>query len=364
LVWAGLGLEGLNKLILVTGGAGFIGSNFVLDWLSSSNEHVVNVDKLTYAGNRSNLRNLEGDSRHVFIEGDIADFDLLKSIFQKYKPRAVINFAAESHVDRSINGPEAFIATNIAGTYRLLQVCRDYWASLNADSRSGFRFLHVSTDEVYGMLGPSEPAFREDTPYRPNSPYSASKASSDHLVRAWHHTYGLPTITTNCSNNYGPYQFPEKLIPLMLVNALAGKRLPIYGDGRQVRDWLYVQDHCDAIRIVLDRGKIGETYNIGGNSEKSNIEVVKTMCGILDGIRPRRGVGTYFDLVEHVTDRPGHDRRYAVDTTKIRNELGWRPSVTFVDGLSDTIDWYLANDWWVKQVLDGSYRRVPVGQCS
>jgi dTDP-glucose 4,6-dehydratase len=345
-------------MILVTGGAGFIGSNFVLDWLASSNECVVNVDKLTYAGNNHNLRELDGDSRHVFIKGDIADFEFLKQVFRRYSPRAVINFAAESHVDRSINGPEEFITTNIIGTYRLLQACREYWTSLDAESREGFRFLHVSTDEVYGTLGPSESAFCEETPYRPNSPYSASKASSDHLVRAWHHTYGLPVLTTNCSNNYGPYQFPEKLIPLMIVNALSLRALPVYGDGLQVRDWLYVKDHCHAIRAVLDRGRVGETYNIGGENEKTNLEVVAAICSHLDEFHPRADGGSYIALVTHVVDRPGHDRRYAIDARKTSSEFGWRPEETFESGIRKTVRWYLDNPDWIVRVQDGSYRSL------
>ncbi|MBM4076385.1 MAG: dTDP-glucose 4,6-dehydratase [Planctomycetes bacterium] len=349
-------------MILVTGGAGFIGSNFVLDWLASSNECVVNVDKLTYAGNTENLRQLDGDSRHVFIKGDIADIEFLKDVFRRYNPRAVINFAAESHVDRSINGPEEFISTNILGTYRLLEACRDYWKSCSGSANTDFRLLHVSTDEVYGSLSADDPPFAENSPFAPNSPYSASKAASDHLVRAWWHTYGLPTLTTNCSNNYGPLQFPEKLIPLMIVNALASKPLPIYGDGTQIRDWLYVTDHCRAIRLVLERGEIGETYNVGGASERTNMQVVRMICEVLDEIRPRHDGSSYLGLISHVIDRPGHDRRYAIDCRKIENELGWKVEESFQTGLRKTIEWYLHNQKWVESIQTGTYRNASAGR--
>ncbi len=342
-------------MILVTGGAGFIGSNFVLDWLAGSNEPVVNVDALTYAGNLVNLRSLDGHPGHVFVRGDICDRTLLDRLLSQHLPRAIVHFAAESHVDRSIHGPGAFIRTNVTGTFTLLEAARTYFGSLKDNDRAGFRFLHVSTDEVYGSLGPNDPAFTETHTYEPNSPYSASKAGSDHLVRAWQHTYGLPTLTTNCSNNYGPYQFPEKLIPLMIVNALSGKPLPVYGDGLQVRDWLYVKDHCSAIREVLARGRVGETYNIGGWNEKPNIEIVRTICRLLDELRPDP-VGRYGRLITHVTDRPGHDRRYAIDATKIERELGWRPAETFETGIRKTVEWYLDNMDWVADVQSGSYR--------
>ena len=340
--------------ILVTGGAGFIGSNFVLDWIAATGEAVVNLDKLTYAGNLANLASLAGDTRHVFVEGDIADAALVDRLLAEHRPRAIVHFAAESHVDRSIHGPEDFVATNVVGTFRLLESARGYWQALEAAARADFRFLHVSTDEVYGSLGESDPAFSETTAYAPNSPYSASKAGSDHLVRAYHHTYGLPTVTTNCSNNYGPFQFPEKLIPLMIANALEGKPLPVYGDGRQVRDWLYVADHCEAIRVALARGRVGETYNVGGNSEKRNLDVVHTLCDELQRLRPREA--GYRALVKFVTDRPGHDRRYAIDASKIRRELGWTPRETFETGLAKTIAWYLGNAEWVAQVRSGEYR--------
>ena len=342
-------------MILVTGGAGFIGANFVLDWIAKTGEGVVNLDKLTYAGNAENLASLEGDARHVFVRGDIADRALLEGLFAKHRPRAVVHFAAESHVDRSIRGPDAFVQTNVVGTFELLEAARDHWQHLQGAGRDAFRFLHVSTDEVYGSLGPEDPAFSEATPYRPNSPYSASKAGSDHLVRAYHHTYGLPAITTNCSNNYGPYQFPEKLIPLMISNALEGKALPVYGDGRQGRDWLYVSDHCEAIRVALARGRPGETYNVGGNSEKYNIDVVHTICDTLDRLRPR--AGGHRALIKFVADRPGHDRRYAIDATKIRDELGWTPRETFETGLAKTVAWYLDHADWVAQVKSGEYRK-------
>ncbi|MDD0841029.1 dTDP-glucose 4,6-dehydratase [Curvibacter sp. HBC61] len=343
-------------MILVTGGAGFIGANFVLDWLAQSDEPVLNLDKLTYAGNRENLASLEGDARHLFVHGDIGDSALVADLLARHQPRAVINFAAESHVDRSIHGPEAFIQTNVVGTLRLLEAVRAYWGGLNADAQSAFRFLHVSTDEVYGSLAPSDPAFTEDHVFEPNSPYSASKAASDHLVRAWHHTYGLPVLTTNCSNNYGPYHFPEKLIPLMIVNALAGKPLPIYGDGQQVRDWLYVKDHCSAIRRVLEAGRVGETYNVGGWNEKPNLDIVHTVCGLLDELRPRADGQSYSGQITYVKDRPGHDRRYAIDARKLERELGWKPAETFDTGIRKTVEWYLANPEWVAHVQSGAYR--------
>jgi len=325
-------------MILVTGGDGFIGANFVLDWLAQSREPLVNLDKLTYAGNLRSLASLAGDARHAFVRGDIGERDTIAALLRTHRPRAVVNFAAETHVDRSIHGPDAFIATNVVGTFALLECVRGWWADLPDAERRAFRLLHVSTDEVYGSLADDAPAFCEATPFAPNSPYAASKASSDHLVRAWHHTYGLPTLTTNCSNNYGPLQFPEKLIPLMIVNALAGKPLPVYGDGRNVRDWLYVGDHCDAIRVVLEKGKVGETYNIGGNSEVVNIDLVRTLCSLLEKAVPG---GKYSDLITFVKDRPGHDRRYAIDASKIRGELGWSPKETFESGLRKTVAWYV-----------------------
>jgi dTDP-glucose 4,6-dehydratase len=343
--------------ILVTGGAGFIGSNFVLDWLANPQaESVINLDKLTYAGNLANLKNLENDSRHVFVKGDIGDRELVANLLKKYKIRAIVNFAAESHVDRSIHGPKDFIDTNILGTFNLLQTAREYWSQLTPDHKTNFRFLHVSTDEVYGSLAPTDPAFAETNRYEPNSPYSASKAASDHLVRAWHHTYGMPVLTTNCSNNYGPYHFPEKLIPLVILNALAGKPLPIYGDGQQIRDWLYVKDHCSAIRCVLEAGRLGETYNVGGWNEKPNLDVVHTICEILDELRPRAQGGSYKEQITFVVDRPGHDRRYAIDATKIERELGWKPQETFETGIRKTVQWYLDNSEWVQGVQSGAYR--------
>ncbi len=342
-------------MILVTGGAGFIGSNFVIDWLQQSDEPVVNLDALTYAGNTENLAALAGDERHVFVHGDICDRPLLDRLFAEHAPRAVVHFAAESHVDRSIHGPAEFIRTNVNGTFTLLEAARGHWSALEGEAKEAFRFLHVSTDEVYGSLAHDDPAFCESDTYEPNSPYSASKAASDHLVRAWHHTYGLPTLTTNCSNNYGPYHFPEKLIPLMIVNALAGKPLPVYGDGQQVRDWLYVKDHCAAIREVLARGRVGETYNIGGWNEKPNLEIVHTVCALLDEMRAHAD-GPYARLVTHVPDRPGHDRRYAIDARKIERELGWRPAETFESGLRKTVRWYLENTAWVGRVQNGAYR--------
>lgn len=341
--------------ILVTGGAGFIGSNFVLDWLSGSDEPVVNLDALTYAGNRANLASLDGDARHIFVHGDICDRDRVDRLLAQHRPRAIVHFAAESHVDRSIHGPGEFMRTNVTGTFTLLEAARGYWGTLQGDEKAAFRFHHVSTDEVYGSLKPTDPPFAETNAYEPNSPYSASKAASDHLVRAWHHTYGLPVLTTNCSNNYGPYHFPEKLIPLIIVNALAGKPLPVYGDGQQVRDWLYVKDHCAAIREVLARGRLGETYNIGGWNEKPNIDIVRTVCALLDEMKPD-AAGPYERLITYVKDRPGHDRRYAIDARKIERELGWKPAETFDTGIRKTVRWYLDHQPWVQNVLSGSYR--------
>jgi dTDP-glucose 4,6-dehydratase len=344
-------------MILVTGGAGFIGANFVLDWLKEPNaEGIVNLDKLTYAGNLATLASLKNDSSHVFVQGDIGDRTLVARLLQEYQPRAIVNFAAESHVDRSIHGPADFIDTNIVGTFNLLECAREYWNGLQGDAKRKFRFHHVSTDEVYGSLAPTAPAFSETHPYEPNSPYSASKAASDHLVRAWFHTYGLPVMTTNCSNNYGPYHFPEKLIPLVILNAINGKPLPIYGDGQQVRDWLYVEDHCSAIRTVLAHGKLGETYNIGGWNEKTNLTVVQTICQILDTLEPRADGQSYAQQIIFVKDRPGHDRRYAIDARKIERELGWRPAETFDTGIRKTVQWYLENPSWVEGVTSGSYR--------
>ena len=343
-------------MILVTGGAGFIGSNFVLDWLAQSDEFVINLDKLTYAGNLENLASLEGNPGHRFVKGDIADFDLVSQLLAADRPRAIVNFAAESHVDRSIHGPEDFIQTNIVGSFRLLEAVRAYWNALDGEGKAAFRFLHVSTDEVYGSLQAGEPAFREDRRYEPNSPYSASKAASDHLVRAYHHTYDLPVLTTNCSNNYGPYHFPEKLIPLVIHNALAGQPLPVYGDGQQIRDWLYVKDHCSAIRRVLEAGRVGETYNIGGCNEKPNLEVVHTLCALLDELQPRADGKPYREQITYVKDRPGHDRRYAIDAAKIARELGWTPAETFASGMRKTVQWYLANQAWVHNVTSGAYR--------
>ena len=343
-------------MILVTGGAGFIGANFVLDWLAQSDEPVVNLDNLTYAGNLDNLSLLANDKRHVFVKGDIGDGALVASLLTTHQPRAVVNFAAESHVDRSIHGPEDFIQTNIVGTFRLLEAVKSYWAEMALGSKAAFRLLHVSTDEVYGSLTSNDAAFTETHRYEPNSPYSASKAASDHLVRAYHHTYGLPVLTTNCSNNYGPYHFPEKLIPLMIVNALAGKPLPVYGDGQQIRDWLYVKDHCSAIREVLARGRLGEVYNVGGWNEKPNIDIVNTLCQLLDELRPKADGASYHSQITYVKDRPGHDRRYAIDASKIERELGWRPVETFETGIRKTVAWYLANADWVTNVQNGSYR--------
>ncbi len=344
-----------KRPILVTGGAGFIGSNFVLDWIRQDLGLVVNLDKLTYAGNLGNLASLESEGRHIFVRGDIGDPELVLSLLQKYRPGAVIHFAAESHVDRSISDPGEFVTTNVNGTLNLLQQSRIYWEQLNAEQKGEFRFLHVSTDEVYGTLAPDDPAFTEQTPYAPNSPYAASKAGSDHLVRAWHHTFGFPTLTTNCSNNYGPFQFPEKLIPLVLLKALDGEPLPVYGDGQNIRDWLYVVDHCEGIRAVLAAGKLGETYNIGGSNERKNIDVVTTICDILDELHPDPAIGPRRGLIAFVKDRPGHDRRYAIDATKIRRELGWTPRTSFEPGIRATVEWYLANLNWVKDVRSGAY---------
>ena len=342
--------------ILITGAAGFIGANFVLDWLAQSGEPIVNLDKLTYAGNLETLASLDGDARHIFVQGDIGDSELVASLLAQHQPRAVLNFAAESHVDRSIHSPEDFIQTNIVGTFRLLEAVRPYWNQLEAEAKMAFRLLHVSTDEVYGSLSATDPAFTETHRYEPNSPYSASKAASDHLVRAYHHTYGLPVLTTNCSNNYGPYHFPEKLIPLMIVNALAGKALPVYGDGMQVRDWLYVKDHCSAIRRVLEAGRLGEVYNIGGWNEKPNIEIVNTVCALLDEMRPKADGTSYRTQITTVKDRPGHDRRYAIDASKIERELSWKPAETFASGIRKTVQWYLAHPEWVANVQSGAYR--------
>ena len=346
----------MKNTILVTGGAGFIGSNFVLDWIESEAATVINLDKLTYAGNLQNLTSLESNPRHIFVRGDIGDSVFIDKILAEHQPRAVVNFAAESHVDRSIHGPGEFIQTNIVGTFHLLEATRAYWGSLGEDDKAAFRFLHVSTDEVYGSLAPEDPAFKETNTYEPNSPYSASKAASDHLVRAYHHTYGLPVLTTNCSNNYGPYHFPEKLIPLIIHNALAGKPLPIYGDGQQIRDWLYVRDHCSAIRRVLEAGRVGETYNVGGWNEKPNLDVVHKICTILDELAPRTDGKNYKDQITYVTDRLGHDRRYAIDATKINDELGWKPAETFETGIRKTVQWYLDNQDWVKNITSGDYK--------
>ncbi len=345
-----------NHGILVTGGAGFIGANFVLDWFQVADEPVINLDLLTYAGNPQTLAGLDNNLAHKFVKGDIADAELVAGLLTTNRPRAIVNFAAESHVDRSIHGPEDFIQTNIVGTFRLIETVRAYWCELEGKAKEEFRFLHVSTDEVYGTLSKDDPAFSETNQYLPNSPYAASKAASDHLVRAYHHTYGLPIVTTNCSNNYGPYQFPEKLIPLMIVNALAGKPLPIYGDGQQVRDWLYVTDHCSAIRRVLEAGRLGETYNIGGWNEKPNIEIVHTICRLLNTQQPRDDGASYADQITYVTDRPGHDRRYAIDAQKVERELGWKPAETFETGIQKTVNWYLENTTWIENVQSGAYR--------
>lgn len=346
-----------KKPILVTGGAGFIGSNFVLDWIRQEGSPVVNLDKLTYAGNIGNLAGLKGDSRHAFVKGDINDRPLVRELLNRHQPCAIVNFAAESHVDRSIHGPEDFIQTNVNGTFHLLEESRTYWGRLAGNEKAAFRFLHISTDEVYGSLGPNDAPFSETTPYAPNSPYSASKAASDHLVRAYHHTYGLPTLISNCSNNYGPYQFPEKLIPLMLLNALTGKPLPVYGDGLNVRDWLYVGDHCRALRAVLSKGQAGEVYNIGGCNEKTNIDVVRTICAILDELKPATDGKPYASLVTYIKDRPGHDRRYAIDARKIERELGWEPAESFESGIRKTVQWYLDNMDWVTNVASGDYQK-------
>jgi dTDP-glucose 4,6-dehydratase len=343
-------------MIFVTGGAGFIGSNFVLDWLAQSDEPVLNLDKLTYAGNLDNLTSLTDDPRHIFVQGDIGDFELVRRLLAEYQPRAVLNFAAESHVDRSIHGPEDFIQTNVVGTFHLLEAVRAYWSGLEGAAKADFRLLHVSTDEVYGSLEKTDPPFNEHNRYEPNSPYSASKAASDHLVRAYHHTYGLPVLTTNCSNNYGPYHFPEKLIPLVIHNALHGKPLPIYGDGQQIRDWLYVKDHCTAIRRVLAAGQLGETYNVGGWNEKPNIEVVNTICSILDELKPRTDGESFNTQITYVKDRPGHDRRYAIDASRLEKELGWKPAETFESGIRKTVQWYLDNPAWVENITSGQYR--------
>jgi dTDP-glucose 4,6-dehydratase len=349
--------------ILVTGGAGFIGANFVLDWVAQTDEPVINLDKLTYAGNLENLSSIEGDKRHVFVQGDIADTQLVQRLLAEHQPRAILNFAAESHVDRSIHGPEDFIETNVVGTFRLLEAVRAYWKGLEGEAQQSFRFLHVSTDEVYGSLAKDDPAFTETHQYEPNSPYSASKAASDHLVRAYHHTYGLPVLTTNCSNNYGPYHFPEKLIPLMILNALAGKPLPVYGNGQQIRDWLYVEDHARALYCVATTGTVGETYNIGGHNERKNLDVVETVCSLLEELAPHKpqGIAQYRDLIAFVDDRPGHDLRYAIDASKIARELGWMPQETFESGMRKTVQWYLDNQAWWKPVQDGSYQGERLG---
>ncbi|MGA2234369.1 MAG: dTDP-glucose 4,6-dehydratase [Terriglobales bacterium] len=347
----------MEDLILVTGGAGFIGSNFILQWIASERAHILNLDKLTYAGNLNNLRAVEAHPRYRFEQADIVDRDFLRDLLRREQPRAIVHFAAESHVDRSIHGPDDFVRTNVNGTFNLLEEARAYWSALPEPERASFRFLHVSTDEVYGSLGPSDPAFSETTPYAPNSPYSASKAASDHLVRAYHHTYGLPALTTNCSNNYGPHQFPEKLIPLMILNACAGKPLPVYGDGENVRDWLYVEDHCRAIRTVLSHGRAGETYNIGGRSEKKNLEIIGAICQLLDELRPNDPAVPHSKLITFVKDRPGHDRRYAMDTRKIERELNWHPLETFASGIRKTVCWYLEHEDWVRDVTSGSYRQ-------
>ena len=349
-------------MILVTGGAGFIGGNFVLDWLVGSDEPVVNLDALTYAGNLHTLESLKNDARHIFVHGDIGDAILVPELLKKHRPRAVVNFAAESHVDRSIHGPADFIQTNVLGTFNLLESVRAYWSELPESEKSAFRFLHVSTDEVYGSLEKDDAPFAETHRYEPNSPYSASKAASDHLVRAWHHTYGLPVLTTNCSNNYGPYHFPEKLIPLVILNALAGKSLPIYGDGQQIRDWLYVRDHCSAIRRVLEAGRLGETYNVGGWNEKANLEVVNTICVLLDELQPRADGKSYAEQISFVTDRAGHDRRYAIDARKLERELGWKPAETFESGIRKTVQWYLDNTEWTSNVTTGAYREWTTRQ--
>ena len=342
--------------ILVTGAAGFIGSNFVLDWFEKHDEDIISLDKLTYAGNPENFKSLKKNNHHIFVKGDIGDEKLVASILKDYQPRAIINFAAESHVDRSIHGPKDFINTNIVGTYSLLEMARNYWDNLDQKPKNNFRFLQVSTDEVYGSLENNDPPFSETNSYAPSSPYSASKAASDHLVRAWHHTYGLPVITTNCSNNYGPYHFPEKLIPLCILNALNGETLPIYGNGQQIRDWLYVKDHCNAIRLVLEEGQLGETYNVGGSNEKTNLYVVEVLCGILDELKPKKDGSKYATQIAYVKDRPGHDKRYAIDATKLESELGWKPEETFESGIRKTVEWYLDHQDWVGRVQSGEYK--------
>ena len=347
----------MNKSILVTGGAGFIGSNFILHWMNTVGTAVINLDKLTYAGNLRNLESASSDRRYCFVQGDIVDRELVRELLQRHQPRAIVHFAAESHVDRSIRGPDDFIRTNVNGTFSLLEQARAYWLSLTEADRATFRFLHVSTDEVYGSLGPNDPAFCEETPYAPNSPYSASKAAADHLVRAYHHTYRLPTLTTNCSNNYGPFQFPEKLIPLMILNGMSGKPLPVYGDGQNVRDWLFVEDHCQALNLVLEHGKCGETYNIGGGNEKRNLEIVETICSVLDEFCPNDSIVTHRKLISFVKDRPGHDRRYAMDSRKIERELGWKAKETLESGLRKTVQWYLSNQEWAEEVTSGTYRQ-------
>jgi len=353
-----------SQPILVSGGAGFIGSNFILRWLATEGTPVVNLDKLTYAGNLGNLEEVVTDSRYTFVHGDICDRKLVSALLGRHHPRAIIHFAAESHVDRSIHAPDDFVRTNVNGTFILLEESRTYWTELASEAKAAFRFLHVSTDEVYGSLKPEDPAFTETTPYAPNSPYSATKAASDHLVRAYHHTYRLPVLTTNCSNNYGPYQFPEKLIPLAILNAMNGKAIPVYGDGQNVRDWLFVTDHCDAIRTVLTRGKIGETYNVGGRNEKPNLEIVFAICSILDQLRPSDPVVPHSKLITYVTDRPGHDRRYAMDTRKIERELGWQPRETFETGIRKTVEWYLAHEPWIREVTSGNYMKWIATQYS
>ena len=354
----------MQNLILVTGGAGFIGSNFILQWIAQESSPVLNLDKLTYAGNPRNLESIAAHRKYRFQQGDIVDRELVRSLLQRERPRAIVHFAAESHVDRSIHGPDDFVRTNVNGTFSLLEETRAYWSSLPEAERNTFRFLHVSTDEVYGSLGPDDAAFSETTPYAPNSPYSASKAASDHLVRAYHHTYGLPTLTTNCSNNYGPYQFPEKLIPLIVLNACGGKPLPVYGDGQNVRDWLYVEDHCSAIRTVFSQGRLGDTYNIGGCNEQKNLEIVNTICGLLDELRPNDPIVPHRNLITFVKDRPGHDRRYAMDTRKIERELNWRPKETFGTGIRKTVSWYLQHEDWVRDVTSGGYRQWIAKQYS
>jgi dTDP-glucose 4,6-dehydratase len=353
-----------KKYILVTGGAGFIGSNFILHWLASQPDSVINLDKLTYAGNLNNLTAVSGNRRYEFVQGDICDRKLIFDLLKQWHPRAIVHFAAESHVDRSIHGPDDFVRTNVNGTFSLLEEARAYWCQLSEEQKVAFRFLHVSTDEVYGSLGPNDPPFSEMKAYAPNSPYSASKAASDHLVRAYQHTYGLPTLTTNCSNNYGAFQFPEKLIPLTILHAMEGKPIPVYGDGKNVRDWLYVEDHCEAIAKVMEKGRVGETYNIGGNNEKQNVEIVRTICRVLDELRPNDPVVPHEKLLTYVQDRPGHDRRYAIDARKIEAELGWKPIETFESGIRKTIEWYLNNDVWIRDVTSGSYRQWMAKQYS